>query len=827
MHIIYICKYMITARAVPTEERKPIMQSRFTRSLSFLLIALLLTSLLPVAAFATAEPSVGASAAEEQTVTPGTGTPETGEAADDAAGGSDAPTVGVTADTATQKEVASIEIETVGKDEYYEGEYFDPSLFVLHVTYTDGSDASLRAGEFAYSPAGRLVTDGISEDVTIEFSCGNKVKRTYITVHRPTMVRMISFPVKLQYNEGASFDRAGIILELTYADGTVRIPEDDEYTVELPTALTPGITSGEINCYGAKTTITGLNVIKMVSMQILRAPQKTVYYEGEAFDPTGMQVIGTFENSIQGRMLDPSEYTISGSPESLTPTSADRRHATLTLSVGTISVDVEITVIGFESFKITRPYKTDYYYGDVFSAEGLNVKAQYVNGDERDITSEMTIDAPRVMQAGSEVRIKFLSYEESLLTVHEMRYLHFKTLPSKRTFKEGDKLTADLLPDMLITGEYDDGTEVPLSAADYTITPSAPLTINDSTMTINYLGLMASVGITVQPARAISKIEIKERPAVTEYISNQPIDITGLVVVAVYEDGTRETIPTEQLQFNPAPGSSVKVTDTSIKITYKLSDNLVYTARQNITVSPKKVISLSILTAPSKLTYVEGEVFDTTGMEILAVYNDGTSAKVTTYTCSPTDELTIPAGLAEATVGITISYVDCSATQNVTVKRRDVSSIEVAETPTKLEYTVGESFDPAGLILKVNYADGATKLIEYAASPAEIALAPEGSLGAEDKAVTLTYRGLTLDIPITVKNAEPTVTDTDTEPTTEPTDPAATSEPTIVGDETTAHSGNMSITTSSSTIMVVWIAIIAVIALLLIVLVIYYKRNFT
>lgn len=792
------------------------MQSRSTRHLSFFLVAFLLISLFPASAFATAEPN-----GDEPY-------PSDFDGSDEMIGDLISDEDSILPDNVAQLEVTSIEIETVGKAEYYEGEYFDPSLFVLHVTYSDGSEKLLRAGEFAYSPVGRLVTDGVSEDVTVEFSCGGKVKRTYVTVQRPISVRMISFPVKLKYNEGASFDRSGIILELTYADGTVRIPENDEYTIDLPAALTPGITSAEIDCYGVKTTITGITVIKMVSMQILSAPTKTVYYEGEAFDPTGMQVIGTFENSIQGRMLDPAEYTISGSPESLVPTSADRRHATLTLAIGEISVDIEITVIGFESFKITRPYKTDYYYGDVFSAEGLTVKAQYVNGDERDITNEVTIDAPALMQAGSEVRIKFLAYEETLVTVHEIRYLHFKTLPSTLTFKEGDTLTTDKLPDMLITGEYDDGTEVPLSSADYTISPSAPLTVNDSTMTISYLGLMASVGITVQPAKAISKIEIKERPAVTEYISNQIIDITGLVVVAVYEDGTRETIPTDKLQFTPAIGSSVKVTDTSIKITYKLSDNLVYTTRQTITVSPKKVISLSVLTAPSKLTYNEGEKFDTTGMEILAVYNDGTSAKITTYTCAPSDELTIPAGLAEATVGITISYVDCTATQNVTVKRREVSGIEVAENPAKLEYNVGDSFDPSGLILKINYADGTSKLTEYEAAQDEIVLSPVDSLTIDSKTVTLGYRGLTLDIPITVRNATPVTSDTDAADTTEPISPDVTSEQPATGDdETTTRGGNMSITTSSSTIMVVWIAIIAVIALLLLVLIIYYKRNFT
>lgn len=751
---------------------------------------------------------------------PGTGTDETSDTAADTTA-EETPETGVADPT-----LAAIDIETVGKDTYYEGEYFDPSLYVIRATYSDGTTKLVKPGEFEYAPTGRLITDGSSEDVTVEFSYGGKTKKTYVTVKRPIESRIITLPARLQYNEGSSFVPDGLMIELVYADGTSRLPDEDEIHVDLPAALTPDITSAVVECYGTKATLYGITVIKMVSMMIIQKPDKIYYYEGERFDPTGMMIIATFENSSQGRLLDPSEYTVSGSVDALTPDSSDRSHATITFTVGSISQTLELTVYGIESFRITPPTKTDYYYGDKFDRSGFAVKAVYVNGAERDITDEVTLNAPDTMAAGSEVRMQYLGYEETVVSVHEVRVLHIKTLPTRMSFKEGEQLTTETLAGMLITAEYDDGTEVPLSSSDYTISPTAPLTITDTRLTVTYLGLSASAGITVLPARAISRIEITKAPAVTQYISNQPLDIIGMVVTAVYEDGTRETIPYDQLKITPAPGTPVKVTDTHIKVVYQLSDQLVYSARQEIEVSPKKVISLSILTPPSKLTYVEGEKFDTTGMVILAVYNDGTSAQITTYTCSPSEALTIATDNAEETISITISYVDCTATQNITVKQREITSIEVAQNPAKLEYSPGEKFDPTGLMLKITYANGESALIENAASL--VTFDPDGELTLGVSSITLTFRGKTLVLPITVREIiDIPVTSTDD---TEPASPVTsddTTAPTSQPSVTTADPGHITTPSGFDTIMVVWIAIIAVIVILLVVLILYYKRNFT
>ena len=349
--------------------------------------------------------------------------------------------------------------------------------------------------------------------------------------------------------------------------------------------------------------------------------------------------------------------------------------------------------------------------------------------------------------------------------------------------------------------------------------------MSDNKLTVTYTGLSASIDIKVEPANAIKEIKITKAPELTSYISNQPVDVTGMEVTVYYVDGTSEVVPLDRLKITPAPGTPVKVTDTRIKVVYELSESLVYSDSQTIEVSPKRVVSLSILTPPKKLVYVEGEKFSTEGMEVLAVYNDGTSAKITSYTCFPSGAFTLSSDVPEELVNVTITYVNCIATQTVRVKEREIKSVEVAQNPTRLEYAPGEKFDMAGLILKITYADGTTALVENLNG---ITCTPSGALTTDTKEVTLTFRRKTLTVPITVREGyKPPVTG---EVTTAPIDPDSSTNAPVTGDPATETTGGTEPSPSGKkfdAIMVVWIIIIIVIVALLVVLIIYYKRNFT
>ena len=76
--------------------------------------------------------------------------------------------------------------------------------------------------------------------------------------------------------------------------------------------------------------------------------------------------------------------------------------------------------------------------------------------------------------------------------------------------------------------------------------------------------------------------------------------------------------------------------------------------------APVTLTGIKVKTAPSKVTYTEGESFDKTGMVIEATYSDSTKKDVTTYTYTPTGALTT----SDST--ITISYTEGGVTKTCT-----------------------------------------------------------------------------------------------------------------------------------------------------------------
>ena len=73
----------------------------------------------------------------------------------------------------------------------------------------------------------------------------------------------------------------------------------------------------------------------------------------------------------------------------------------------------------------------------------------------------------------------------------------------------------------------------------------------------------------------------------------------------------------------------------------------------------KELSKIEITKKPTKTTYKAGEKFSTNGMEITATYSDGTTKKVTTYTCNPNTST----ALKTTDKKVTISYKENNITK--------------------------------------------------------------------------------------------------------------------------------------------------------------------
>ena len=93
--------------------------------------------------------------------------------------------------------------------------------------------------------------------------------------------------------------------------------------------------------------------------------------------------------------------------------------------------------------------------------------------------------------------------------------------------------------------------------------------------------------------KTLTKIEVTSAPTTVEYTEGDSLDLTGLVVTAMFSDGSTEDV-TSQCTISPSAGTILATTDTSVNISYAYKGVTCNTA-QIIVVGSAAVPYLSFL----------------------------------------------------------------------------------------------------------------------------------------------------------------------------------------------------------------------------------------
>ena len=102
-------------------------------------------------------------------------------------------------------------------------------------------------------------------------------------------------------------------------------------------------------------------------------------------------------------------------------------------------------------------------------------------------------------------------------------------------------------------------------------------------------------------------------------------------------------------------------------------------------------------------------------------------------------------GTVSAVIGLLAVLVSGCAPKE---PERTLHSIAVTTPPTKVEYTVGETFDPAGMVVTAKYSDNTSEVVvDYTIDKTQ-------PLTLEDEEVTITYQSKTATVEIEVKEAQ-------------------------------------------------------------------------
>lgn len=481
--------------------------------------------------------------------------------------------------------------------------------------------------------------------------------------------------------------------------------------------------------------------VKSISMQT--APAKTSYIEGTAtsVDPTNGVVKITYNNNTTST-VDLTAAMCTGYDLSIYSTATASQAVTVTYQGKTTNFNVSVVKKSLSSIKVTKnPDKTIYSQGTAINVTGGEITLSYDNNTSEVIpmTSNM-IQSPDMTTTGTKnVSVTYLGKSTTYaITVNEKVISNF-TLNgnSNLSVTEGMKLdlsgvTADLTYD---NGSVDKGIAVTSSNSTYTDVPGV------QTVTVTFGDIKKTFTITVN-AKVASSIAMYTLPK-TNYKEGDSFSISGAQIIVTYNNGTKSApIDVTTSMISPStPSMSNYDVEQTVTVTY---DAL--TTSYKYTVATKKLNGISV-TAPTKVTYVEKNTLLTDGGFISLNYDNNTSKKIdlTTAYCSGYDMKTV--GNQTVTVTYSEGSIEKTATFNITVNAKSLSSISVNSNPTETTVLEGKTLSLSGGVLNLTYDNADTSTVDM--TKAAISGFDSNKVGSQ--VVTLTYEGKTATLNVTVK----------------------------------------------------------------------------
>lgn len=199
--------------------------------------------------------------------------------------------------------------------------------------------------------------------------------------------------------------------------------------------------------------------------------------------------------------------------------------------------------------------------------------------------------------------------------------LEIGSLPAKLNYLKNEKTDYSGLTVNMV---YTDGSRNKLAENEYSITPSAKTLVSDEgsqAVKISADGKTAFFTISVKnPAETYSSsLEISSLPNKLSYFTNGTLDLKGLVVKMNKTDGTSKVLSESEYIVEPAEGTVLSEDgNQAVKIS---ADGK--TAFFSVYVGKTVYTALKLKSMPSKTYYKDNEMFDTTGMEVVAAFDDG------------------------------------------------------------------------------------------------------------------------------------------------------------------------------------------------------------
>ena len=303
------------------------------------------------------------------------------------------------------------------------------------------------------------------------------------------------------------------------------------------------------------------------------------------------------------------------------------------------------------------------------------------------------------------------------------------SIPIPNTVKDGDKVTVTATE----TGkaESEKSNEVVIDLKD----PSDP-TVED-----------VHVGDKEVTVNLPNNLEVGDKVRITFPNGNRvEVDITAEMIAA---KKAKVGIP-EGITLNKGEQVEAQLMDKAGN-----TSNVIVTKVKEKEFDKEKIANIEIKTPPTKTKYTEGEKFDPAGMVVTLTDENGKKVDVPAEKFAEYG-ITVPTeNLTKDQTKVEVKVKDKKAEQAITVKEKEfdkekIAKVEIKTPPTKTEYTEGEKFDPAGMVVTLTDENGkkvdvpAEKFAEYGIT------VPTENLTKDQTKVEVKVKDKKAEQPITV-----------------------------------------------------------------------------
>jgi hypothetical protein len=357
-------------------------------------------------------------------------------------------------------------------------------------------------------------------------------------------IEVSQVPTKTVYGQGQELDTSGLAVTAYYdkkaqkgKDAAASSLQISGYDNSRPGEQTVTVTMREKK-QTATTTFT-VTVVPVAKVTIEQPASKTVYMQGDDFDPAGLVAHVEFENgAVPGETISPGQLNYSG-------------YSKDSGGVQTITVDYygkkaettfDVTVAALISIAVTTPpNKTVYLAGENLDTRGLTVKGTYEGaGDRTETITAKNLSGFDTNTAGNQTITVDCYGKTATFTVRVAGLTVVVANPPDNTvYFTGEDLE---IAGLVVKGIWEDVVEKVLPITRSNLSSYDKNRAGTQDVFITYQGKTTSFPVTFVGMQSLA---VTQPPSKLNYENGEELDLSGLVV-----QGTRQGATTIEMVDN-------------------------------------------------------------------------------------------------------------------------------------------------------------------------------------------------------------------------------------------------------------------------------------